>query len=361
MVLIGLGLVGWMLVAFISRVTNVVLVICLGLVFQMLLSPLVDRLSRWWPRGWAILAVVAGSVLMVVGGGGAMVALLTHQIGGLVNRLPKDFNVLSGQAPGLLQWLNHLGIKISLPAIESRVLGQIGVASTFVLHRIVSIVTHLVGSVVEAAVTIFITIYLLVDAERIHGAIVRLVPPAQREGLLAIEHTLGRVVGGYVRGQLLLSSIVGMAFGLGSWGIGLPYPLVVGILSAVMELIPLLGPILGAVLPVLLALMNAHPFIRVPEVLALLGLVHLIESQLLGPRIIRTQVGLHPVLSVVALMIGADLWGVWGALVAVPSAGILVAAWVAGVRVWRDKVVIPASQTNGSELALPPRGTTSAE
>jgi len=342
MVLIGLGLVVWMVATFISRITNVVLVVCLGLVFQMLLSPLVERLSRVWPRGWAVFVVVLGSVLIVVGGGGTTVALLTHQMVGLVAKLPRDLTAVSAKAPGLLQWVNRLGLKVSAANVESKILSNAGVASSFVLTRVVGLVTHLVGSVVEAAITLFITIYLLIDGERIHIGIVRLVPAPQREGLLAVEHTLGRVVGGYVRGQLLLSSIVGVAFGLGSWTIGLPYPLVIGIVSAVMELIPLLGPILGAILPVLLALLSSRPWIMVPEVLALLGLVHLIESQLLGPRIIRAQVGLHPVLSVVALMIGADLWGVWGALFAVPAAGIIVAAWVAAGRVWREKVVLPA-------------------
>ncbi len=355
MVLIGLGLVMWMVGIFISKVTNVVLVVCLGLVFQLLLSPVVERLSRVWRRGWAVLLVVLGTVVLVVSGGSTLIAVLSHQLVGLVGKLPRDFSVISGRAPGLLQWLNRLGVKISISSIEGRVLSSAGTASTFVLSRVVGLVTHLVGSIVESVITLFITVYLLIDGQRIHAAIVRLVPAPQREGLLAVEHTLGRVVGGYVRGQLLLSSIVGIAFGLGSWTIGLPYPLVIAILSAVMELIPLLGPVLGAILPVLLALLSSRPWIMVPEVLALLALVHIIESQFLGPRIIRAQVGLHPVLSVVALMIGADLWGLWGALFAVPAAGIIVAAWVAGVRVWRDKVVLPAgATTTSSEAALPP-------
>ncbi len=360
MVLIGLGLVFWMVAIFISRVTNVVLVVVLGLIFQMLLSPIVERLSKVWPRGWAIFVVVLGSLVIVVGGGGTMVALLTHQLVGLVRRMPNDLTDLTQRAPGLLRWVNHLGLKVTASSIESKILSSAGVASSFVLTRLVGLITHLVDSVVESAITLFITIYLLIDGERIHLGIVRLVPAPQREGLLAVEHTLGRVVGGYVRGQLLLSSIVGVAFGLGSWMIGLPYPLVIGIVSSVMELIPLLGPILGAILPVLLALLSPRPWVNTGEVLALLGLVHLIESQLLGPRIIRAQVGLHPVLSVVALMIGADLWGVWGALFAVPAAGIIVAAWVAAVRVWREKVVIPASPA-AAEPIQPVTGSGNAE
>ncbi len=349
MVIMGAGLIIWVLALFIAHILNVVLVICLGLIFQMLLSPLVDRLSRVWPRNWAILVVVAGTVLIVVAGGGTMVEILVHQLAGLVGRIPKDVAIVKTRMPGLLEWVRHVGVKTNLSSIEGRILSS----SSFIIGRVVSLLTHFVDSIVETAITLFITVYLLVDAERIHSSIVRLVPPPQREGLLAAEHTLGRVVGGYVRGQLLLSSIVGLAFGLGSWIIGLPYPVVVGIIAAVMELIPLIGPVLGAVLPVLLAALSARPLLTVAEVLMLLGVVHLIESQLLGPRIIRSQVGLHPVLSVVALMIGADLWGIWGALIAVPAAGIVVAAWVAAVRLWREKVVLPAGPDEHSQ-ALPP-------
>lgn len=360
MVAVGLGLVLWVVGMFLSRVANVVLALCLALVFEMLLSPLVDRLGRYWGRGWAVLAVVLAAVITVVGGGGVLIAVLTTQLAHLVDRLPRDLAIVSVHIPGFLQTLNRLGFKVSVGSLEAHLIGSLGNISKLVgnlsraiLTRLVDLVTNVVDSVVESAITIFITIYLLVDAERIHGAVLRLVPPRQREGFLAVEHTLGRVVGGYVRGQLALSSIVGLAFGLGCWLIGLPYPLLIGILAAIMELIPLLGPVLGAILPVVLAFFSGRPWVDVPEVLVLLVLVHLIESQLLGPRIIRQQVGLHPVLSVVALMIGADLWGVWGALFAVPAAGIVVAAWVAAVRVWREKVVVGQSEEH-TEPPLPP-------
>ncbi len=122
--------------------------------------------------------------------------------------------------------------------------------------------------------------------------------------------------------------------------LGLPYPLAIGCFAALMELVPLLGPVLGAVLPVLLALLK-RPLPLVPEVLVLYILIQVIESQILGPRIIRQQVGLHPVLSVVALMTGALLFGIWGALFAVPVAGLIAAAWSAGANAWRGVIEEP--------------------
>lgn len=341
LILIGagviLGAVGWAL----SRVGNVVLILSLALVFEIVLGPAVDRLAGYWGRTLATLAVVAGALLVVVVGGALLTGLLTAQMAGLAGHLFQDINQLSTRTPGILQWLQNYGVTIRLSDLESRLLNSMGQVSSLIVSQTVNILTHLVNTLVDGALTVFVTIYLLIDAERIHRAVVRLIPQGQREGLLALEHTLGRVVGGYVRGQILLSAMVGLAFGIGAELIGMPYATVIGVVAAFMELIPLLGPMLGAVLPVTMALLGNQPWTQVPEVLALLGLVHLLESQVLAPRIIRSQVGLHPVLSAVALMVGADLKGVLGALFAVPAAGILVAAWVAGVRVWRERVVLP--------------------
>lgn len=341
MVLIGTGIIAMALASMLSRIGNVVLVLVLAIVVEIVLSPMVDKLAQYWNRAWAVFVVVFLAVVLVVFGGGLLIAILARQVVGLASRLPVDFTQLSMWTPGVLGWLNHLGINISLTQIEDRILTSVGNLSSIFITQTVNVVTHLVDTVINGAVTLFVIVYLLLDAERIHSAIIRLVPQDRRENLLAVEHTLSRVVGGYVRGQILLSLIVGGGFAIGSWGIGLPYPVVIGLVAAVMEMIPLIGPILGAIVPIGLAIFGGHIWSRVPEVLALVALIHLLESQVLGPRIIRSQVGLHPVLSVVALMIGADLKGVWGALFAVPAAGILVAAWIAGVRVWREKVVLP--------------------
>ncbi len=341
LVVIGIGVILIATTWALARVANVVVVLVLALMFEITLSPLVERLALSWKRSWAVFFVVFSSVVVLVAGGVLLVTVIAAQIATLVARFPAEFQVLTHRTPGVLSWLSSLGIKVSVTQIEDKIFSSMGQMSTFVVRQTVTIVTNLIDFVVDGVIILFITVYLLLDANRIHSSVLRLVPHHRRENLLAVEHTLARVIGGYVRGQFFLSIIVGTGFGLGCWIIGLPYPLVIGVFAAIMELIPLLGPVLGAILPLALALFN-NPWVAVPEVLVLLAAIHLLESQILGPRIIRNQVGLHPVLSVVALMIGAELQGIWGALFAVPAAGIIVAAWVAGGRVWREKVVLPS-------------------
>ncbi len=352
LVIIGIGVILIATTWALARVANVVVVLVLALMFEITLSPLVERLALSWRRSWAVFVVVFSSVVIFVAGGVLLVTVIAAQIATLVARFPTEFQILTHRTPGILSWLSNLGIKVSVTQIEDKIFSSMGQMSSFVVRQTVTIVTNLIDFIVDGIIILFITVYLLLDANRIQGAVLRLVPHRRRENLLAVEHTLARVIGGYVRGQFFLSIIVGTGFGIGSWVIGLPYPLVIGVFAAIMELIPLLGPVLGAILPLVLALFN-NPWVAVPEVLVLLAAIHLLESQILGPRIIRNQVGLHPVLSVVALMIGAELQGIWGALFAVPTAGILVAAWVAGGRVWREKVVLPSQP---SRAARPPDG-----
>ncbi len=352
LVIIGIGVILIATTMALSRIANVVVVLVLAMMFEITLSPLVERLALIWKRPWAVLSAVGLSVLILVAGSVLLVTVIASQLANLVARLPTEFHIVTRHTPRILNGLSNIGLKISVTQIEDKIFSSMGQLSTFIVKQTVVIVTNLIDFIVDGVIILFITVYLLLEAERIQVAVLRLVPQQHRESLLAVEHTLTRVIGGYVRGQFLLSLIVGTGFGAGCWIIGLPYPLVIGVFAAVMELIPLLGPVLGAILPLVLALFN-NPWVAVPEVLVLLAAIHLLESQILGPRIIRNQVGLHPVLSVVALMIGAELQGIWGALFAVPAAGILVAAWVAAVRVWREKVVLP-SQTVASSVPPDP-------
>lgn len=356
LVILGTGAILYGLWFVLSRLGRVVLILILALIFTITLGPLVERLANRWHRSWAVLVVVLGAVIVIVGGGTLLGTLMTGQIVALIKRVPAHVHQLSTMAPGFLAWLHKNDINVNVHDIETKILANAGKVSSIVVSKTINFVTNIIGAMVDGALVLFITIYWLLDSERIKTAILRLVPIPRREAVIAVEHTLTRVVGGYVRGQLLLSAVVGSAFGLGSWVIGLPFPVLIGVIAGVMELIPLLGPILGAIIPLVMALMGGHPFVQVPEVAVLFAAVHLLESQILAPRIIRSQVGLHPVLSVLALMIGADWQGVWGALFAVPAAGILVAAWVAGVRVWRERVVLPTQAgTENSSAATPER------
>ena len=134
------------------------------------------------------------------------------------------------------------------------------------------------------------------------------------------------MVGNYIRGQLTLALLVGICTSLICITTGLSkYALICGVLAFLFETIPMVGPALASIAPMLLSLLLPDPFPRTFVVIGLFILLQALESNILGPRIVGHAVGLHPVAAILALLIGAQLFGVFGALLATP---IVAALWV---------------------------------
>jgi predicted PurR-regulated permease PerM len=159
--------------------------------------------------------------------------------------------------------------------------------------------------------------------------------PQQQQGRMKfLLDTLQRVVGGYIRGQLLLCGLIGLLVGIGMQVIGVPFALLLGVLAFVLEFIPVLGTLVSGAICVLLALTKG--WIIAVIVLVYFVVVHVLEGDVVGPRIVGKTIGLHPVVSLVALIAGSELFGIAGALLASPVAGVLQALLIAIWTDWRE-------------------------
>jgi predicted PurR-regulated permease PerM len=125
--------------------------------------------------------------------------------------------------------------------------------------------------------------------------------------------------------------MVGVLAGLASWLTGVRFPLIIGVLAGLLELIPFFGPTLGAVPAVIIAIFQGS-WLRVGLIVLAFVVIQQVESNIVGPRIMARGVGLHPLLVIIAVLVGIELAGVWGALFAVPATAILVTV---GRRVYR--------------------------
>ncbi len=158
--------------------------------------------------------------------------------------------------------------------------------------------------------------FLLYDRGRLAERFWALVPPGWRQDVRYLLRIADDVLGGYLRGQLLLGGIVGTATALGLRWIGLDAALLLGVVAGIFELLPVVGPILGAIPPLLLALVTDPS--KVLWVLVLAAGIQQLENNLLVPRIIGETVRLHPVVVMVALAVAGQVFGLVGALLAVP-------------------------------------------
>jgi predicted PurR-regulated permease PerM len=212
---------------------------------------------------------------------------------------------------------------VHLAASQSKIISLLQLQGGDLVARTVAAASSIASLLLNALLCMVMSIYLVLDGRAIHDRIVRLLPQSYRQYLFFIEAACNTVVGGYVRGQLILEATIGILAGLGCWWLGLPYPALLGITAAVLELVPMLGPMLASLLPILLALASAHPWPLTLEVVLYFFAIQQFETHVLGPRITGHAVGLHPLGAIVALLVGAELYGAVGAVVAVPLAGML--------------------------------------
>jgi hypothetical protein len=146
-------------------------------------------------------------------------------------------------------------------------------------------------------------------------------PAGWRDWAFVVDAALRKVVSGYLRGQLLVALLLGVSAGVGCWLIGVPFPVVIGVVVGVLELVPMIGPFLGAIVAVLVSIPQG--WTQVLWVVLLFLAIHQIELNILAPRIAGHAVGIHPAVALVSLLLGFELGGFVGALIAVPTAGLL--------------------------------------
>jgi predicted PurR-regulated permease PerM len=236
----------------------------------------------------------------------------------------------SGQLTPLEQTLRSFGISQSqiTSARDQVVAGIEGFAGS-----VVPLLTGLVGAVLDVILVAVLSIYLLADGSRVSDWLRRNMPDQQQGRMRFLLDTLQRIVGGYIRGQLLLCGLIGLFVGVGMQVIGVPFALLLGVLAFVLEFIPVLGTLVSGAICVLLALSKG--WVIAVIVLVYFVVVHVLEGDVIGPRIVGKTIGLHPVVSLAALIAGAELFGIAGALLASPVAGVLQALLIAIWMEWR--------------------------
>jgi predicted PurR-regulated permease PerM len=303
----------------IARFLHILILLLASFIVAFLLLPLVNRLER---GGVPRLASILLLYLLLFGALALGVLLLANPLGrqlqGVIASLPTYFNS-HGQKSGIEQFLAQHGVDIT--HVRDQVIGAAKTASGAILGNTVAIVSGTITTVTDILLILVITFYFLLDGGAMRNRAVRLLPDRQRDRWFFVEATLNRVLGGYIRGQVVVAATVGLAAGVGCFFIGVYFPIVIGLLAFIFEFVPMLGPVLGMLPAVVISLFQPHT----PVVLVIVYFIVLqqVESNLIVPRISGHAVGLHPLAALLALLAGLDLAGIGGALFAVPLAGVL--------------------------------------
>lgn len=341
----------WSLGQVLSRVSGVFPYLVVAAIVVLVLNPAVRRLARLGvPRHLAATVVFVGALALTVLVLSLMVPILIHQFqhltgsspellrrGGLFERLARSTNPPlhqvgeaslnwlrdhAGNAPKALQTATSAGLKLAHAGLVLLVGGLLG----------------------------FLLLLSLPETTR---GMVALIPPASRERLGPPLTEVRRIVSGYVRARLIVSGVVGVLATLGMWAVHMPFWLILGVIVAVANLIPMLGSWIGGIPVAFVSLLTKPPsFLFI--VLAVVVIAHLVDGFILSPIVLKETTDLHPVVILLAVLLGADLLGFWGILAAIPIAGVINFA----IREWllpRIAGATPPPRTNSPEpvLAVP--------
>lgn len=326
-ILLAVGVV--LLVTFVRQLSGVLLTFLAAGVLAYALNPVVRRLERWRvPRALAVVGVILVLIFVVVAG---LLVIIVPAVG-QVQSLIQDPQALARQANGLVeqaQGLPYVGEYVveldqdrALQLLRSNAPspGQVVNVATGVLGGVFGVF----GTLLNLLLMVLVSVYLLLDRERItrgvHNAIPEMVHDQVFELFSAVEQALIK----YLRGQFLLCAIMGViGWAIGFFAIG-EYALLIGVWVAVTEIIPVLGAFLGAVPAVAIALFVPDGGFSTALLVAGLFLVaQQIEGNILVPRIQGGSVGVHPLWVLFATLAGTTLYGIVGAIFAVPIVAIV--------------------------------------
>jgi predicted PurR-regulated permease PerM len=328
---LGWGVVAWSVLGLVvivaaafkvlARMGSILPYLVVAGLVVLILNPLVRRLTAaGLPRRLAATIVFATAAALMAVLLSFAVPVLVHQAqtlgrssggllrqgGGLFDGLTRSANPLlhqtgeniqgwleshAGGAPQALSALTHAGLQLAHAGLVMVLGGFLG----------------------------FLLLLSLTDTRK---GMLALIPPASRDAFGPPLAEMRRIVGGYVRARLIVSAVVGALATLGLWLIHMPFWLILGVLVGVANLIPMLGSWIGAI-PVIIVSLATKPPSYLIVVVLVVAASHIIDGFILSPIVLKETTNLHPVVVLLAVLLGAELYGFWGVLAAIPVAGII--------------------------------------
>jgi predicted PurR-regulated permease PerM len=315
---------------------DIILVFFLAWVVAFILHPLAAFLERLHiPRIIAVtliylslLAITCGSIILAI-------PAINTEVTRVAGELTTTFsaNNLSDLANQATAYLERLGLTASdAHAIVSQVSDRIPQWTTSLASQVATSTASLVGAVLsllfDVLIITILSFYIMLDGDRLAEEVAQRLPPAWEPDFRLFQRQIDVVFGGFLRAEL----IIGLVYGALTWavlvGLGQPNGLLFAVLAGLLMLIPFIGPFLAIAPPVILVLLQASPdevLWKLVVLVAALIIAQQITMQVVAPRVMSAHVGLHPLLLIAALLIGAKESGVWGAFFAGPVAAVVVA------------------------------------
>ncbi len=325
LVLLVIGLIIF-IYYFNDKIFKILSPIFIAVLIAYAIYPLVIRFERnGIRRNLAILIIYAftGLTLVIFG-----IYIMPH----VINNAKELFNTLPDIASRYRELFNGYISKIKTSRwpdeVKSIIFGELNAGTGFIqkyashaMKKSLTVLASSIGILMNIVLSMIIAYYLLKDIENIKRSTLLIAPKKLRNDLINLGRELNAIISNFIRGQLITALVVGLLETIGLFIVHVKYPFILGVIGGIANIIPYFGPVLGAIPAVALALLQS------PTKALLAALVFVIVQQIdnafISPKIIEGKLGLHPITTIIAVLVGGEFFGILGMLVAVPITAMI--------------------------------------
>lgn len=286
----------------------------IAMIVSYVLNPVVNLLNeRKVPRTIAILLIYAVffttlTVILM-----NLVPVFMMQLNELNEHMPN----MMMRAQSLVDGFNHN--RLMPDSVRAGIYESMRQWEENISHTITNFINRIGGMinmVFTAFIIPFLAFYILKDFRLIEKTALAIVPKKRRKEVASLLVDIDNALGNYIRGQFIVGLIVGVLAYIGYWIIGMPYPLLLAGMVAIFDIVPYLGPFLGAAPAVIMA--STVSWKMVLMVIAVNTIIQIVESNIVSPQVVGRSLNMHPLIIIFALLVGGEVGGVVGLILAVP-------------------------------------------
>lgn len=355
---LGTLVLGLLLIAQIAVIlsffSDILLILLLAWLLAFMLSPLVgvlDRALPQLPRVFVVGGVYLGMFVILSWIALVVAGNLASSISGFITQLPTFQARLPEILAPLQGIVGSLGFQVDVAQVAKDILANLGSLGGNVVEPLTGVALFSLGIVGNLLIIIFLSLFILLDKDRILAYANRLVPPQYSEQANLFETSVASSFGGFIRGQFIQGLIYAGVAAFAHIIFGLDFLPASAALSGVLQAIPFFGPFVSWAPPVIVAVLT-KPEAAIPT-LIVMGIGWFIVMNIVQPRVMSQAIGLHPVIVLVSVLIGVKIAGIAGAVFALPFAAVIAAFFqhflARNVRVPRDVTTLAAKRVGERE------------
>jgi predicted PurR-regulated permease PerM len=302
-----------------SIIGSVLTPFLISITIAYLLNPLVNHLHRRGvPRGASIVIIYIVFFLLLAAVLINTIPLFIDQLRDLGDHLPRLIEQVQKWIDGFHEDKKHLPEAVR-KAVDSN-LGTLESKATASISHILESAGNSLEGMANAFVVPFLVFYLLKDVKGMERTVIAFFPKKNRQEIIRLIRSVDEALGNYIRGQLLVAVVVGVLDYIGLLIIGMPYALLLSLIVAITNIIPYIGPFIGATPAILLAL-TVSPMMAL-KVLIVNLIIQQLEGNFISPLLIGRSLKLHPMLIIMAILLGGEMFGMIGLILAIPVVAV---------------------------------------